>query len=53
MVAAMFTDFPEVLETVFSPALAMGVVVPAVFVLAALVAYWRRRHLGQHQEPHR
>ncbi|MFF9410827.1 PH domain-containing protein [Streptomyces anandii] len=49
MVVAMFADLPGVLETVFSPGIATGVVVPAVFVVAASVTYWRRRNLGQHQ----
>lgn len=53
MVVAMFTDLPGALEMVFSPGVAMGVVVPAVFVVAASVAYWRRRNLGQHQGYHR
>ncbi|WP_432135465.1 PH domain-containing protein [Streptomyces sp. bgisy154] len=49
MVVAMFVDLPGAARVALSPAVAIGVVVPAVFVVTASAFYLRRRNTGEPQ----
>ncbi|MFE6488837.1 PH domain-containing protein [Streptomyces sp. NPDC057757] len=46
MLLPLFADVPEWLEPVLAPFVVMGVGVPLIFVLTALVSYRGRRHSG-------
>lgn len=49
LIVDLFVDLPDGLETVLSPLILFGVIMPVLSVGAASLAYWRRRFVGQHQ----